>query len=86
MSAREMERCECQVGHAGPLMVLVDARCSAGCGELRGGVWCECCGKAHVMPYVAVAGCFRETMYHTICDGQALLALEPLDAAVGVGP
>ncbi len=85
MSAREMERCECQVGHTGPLVVLVDVRCSAGCSEFARDVECPCCEFFHVMPFVTHAERFRTRFRHAICGAQALLALEPLDAAVGVG-
>lgn len=84
MNAREMERCECQLSHTGPLVMLVDARCSAGCAWNGRTVWCPCCLGEHVMPYAAAAGCFRHYEHaHAICGAQVLLALEPL--AVGVG-
>ena len=85
MSAREMERCECQVGHAGPLMALVDVRCAARCRVLRRDVGCKCCiAGTHLIPYVAVAGCFRKRFQHTACGGQALLVLEPVASSTGV--
>jgi hypothetical protein len=85
MSAREMERCECQEGHTGPLVVLVDVRCSAGCGMERRTIWCSCCSGEHSIPLAAPVECFRDSEHeHGICGAQVLLALEPL--AAGVGP
>jgi len=37
------------------------------------------------MPFVTHAEGFRTRFRHAACDAQALLVLEPLDAAVGVG-
>lgn len=85
MSAREMERCECQAGHAGPLMVLVDVRCSAGCRVLGRDVECKCClARTHLIPYVGRAGCLRKRFQHTACGQQGLLVLEPLASGAGV--
>lgn len=79
-----MEHCECQLGHTGPLVVLVDARCSAGCRGFSRTVNCDCCGVLHALPFAAPVECFRRSEYwHEICGAQALLVLEPL--AVGVG-
>lgn len=84
MSAGEMDRCECQEGHSGPLMVLVAARCSGECGEDLIATFCDCCGGIHRLPFAAPAGCFRDWGAHGTCGAQALLALEPLASFAGV--
>lgn len=84
MSAGEMDRCECQEGHTGPLMMLVAARCSAECGmELKGGRLC--CEGFHWMPFASLAGCFRLKLRCWGCGAPALLALEPLASFAGAG-
>ena len=84
MSAREMDRCECELGHTGPLMVLVGLRCSGDCDprflpELR----CSCCSRTHRLPYAGAAGCFRHEFWHDKCGAPALLVLEPLASFAG---
>ena len=85
MSAREMDRCECELGHTGPLMVLVGLRCSGDCDprflpELR----CSCCSRTHRFPYAGAAGCFRQRYLHFKCGAPVLLVLEPLATFAGV--
>lgn len=85
MSAGEMDRCECQEGHSGPLMVLVATRCTGGCiADVKGVSFCGCCGRPHRLPYAGAAGCFRHEFWHDKCGAQALLALEPLASFAGV--
>lgn len=80
-----MEHCECQLGHTGPLVVLVDARCSAGCRVLGRDVECKCClARTHLIPYVCRAGCLRKRFQHVACGQQVLLVLEPLASGAGV--
>lgn len=85
MSAGSVGRCECTQGHGGPLMVLVDARCSAGCRVLGRDVECKCClARTHLIPYVCRAGCLRKRFQHVACGQQVLLVLEPLASGAGV--
>lgn len=84
MSAREMDRCECELGHTGPLMVLVAARCTDGCIAEVKGVHCGCCSRTHSLPYASPAVCFRDEFWHEQCGAQALLVLEPLAPGAGV--
>ena len=79
-----MDRCECELGHTGPLMVLVATRCSRPCIADVKGVRCGCCSRPHRLPYAGAAGCFRHEFWHDRCGAPALLVLEPLAPGAGV--